>query len=221
MEEKTLMNKILAEEFGDCFLNGQFSDIYHQSTDEFKNTVTLKQFIDYAKDFNTEVKKYSLEMITGLKEDISLYFWLDNNRQKAMSVFFDGNGIIYGVNLAPFVTYPESDRTYTKNTYIMPIKEEWFVFWGRINQFINYHYVYEDQKYAYDLIILKDGSAYKDSPDNNENYFAFNKEIVAPANGKVIKVRDGIKDNQPGEMNPEQPEGNCVIIEHLNNEYII
>ena len=55
----------------------------------------------------------------------------------------------------------------------------------------------------------------------NENYFAFNKEMVAPANGKVIKVRDGIKDNQPGEMNPEQPEGNCVIIEHLNNEYII
>ncbi len=35
----------------------------------------------------------------------------------------------------------------------------------------------------------------------------------------MIKVIDGIKDNKQGEMNPEQPEGNCVIIEHLNNEY--
>ncbi|WP_369594764.1 hypothetical protein [Lysinibacillus pakistanensis] len=67
-------------------------------------------------------------MITSLKEDISLYIWLENNRQKAISVFFDGSGIVYGVNLAPFVTYPESDSKYTKNTYIMPIKEEWFVF---------------------------------------------------------------------------------------------
>jgi len=213
------MNKVLPEDFGYCFLNGQFSNIYHQSTDEFKNTVNLKQFVEYAMDFNKEVKKYSLEMITSLKEDISLYIWLDSNRQKAITVFFDGNGIIHGVNLAPFVTYPESDRKYTQNTYIMPIKEEWFVFWGGINQFINYHYVYDDLRYAYDLIILKDGSSYKDSHDNNESYYAFNKEIVAPADGKVIKVLDRIKDNKPGEMNPEQPEGNCVIIEHLNNEY--
>ncbi|MFJ7953854.1 M23 family metallopeptidase [Lysinibacillus sp. NPDC096418] len=213
------MNKILLEEFGDCFLNGQFSDIYHQSTDEFKHTVTFVQFVDYATTFNDGVEKYSLHMQTGLKEDISLYIWLDNNRQKAISVFFDGDGIIYGVNLAPYVNYPESDRKYTKNTYIMPIKEEWFVFWGGINQFINYHYVYEEQRYAYDLVILKEGSAYKDSPDNNENYYAFNKEIVAPANGKVIKVIDGINDNKPGEMYPDIAEGNCVIIEHANNEY--
>jgi murein DD-endopeptidase MepM/ murein hydrolase activator NlpD len=51
------------------------------------------------------------------------------------------------------------------------------------------------------------------------NHYAFNKEIVAPADGKVIKVIDGIPDNKPGEMYSNIPEGNCVIIEHANKEY--
>ncbi|MGE7692323.1 M23 family metallopeptidase [Lysinibacillus sp. NPDC097214] len=211
--------KISPEEFGEAFLNGKFSNVYHQSTVEFKNVITLDQFIEYGSDFNAMVKKYNLEMVTNLKEDIKQYVWLDNNRKKVISVSYDDNDTIYGINLAPFVTYPESDRRYTKNRYIMPVKGEWFVFWGGINQFINYHYVIDEQRYAYDLIILKNGSSYSDSPQKNENFYAYNKEIVAPADGFVTKVIDGVEDNLPGEMNPDIPEGNCIIIEHTNNEY--
>ena len=149
---------------------------------------------------------------------VNIFGWIAK-REKAISVYFDKVGIIHGIKLVPFVSYPESDRQYTKNTYIMPIKEEWFVVWGGINQFINYHYEYENQRYAYDLIIMKNGQSFKDSPSMNENYYAFNKEIIAPAAGKVVKVLDGIADNVPGEMDPHQVEGNCVIIEHKNNEY--
>ncbi|RJS59266.1 hypothetical protein CJ483_03615 [Bacillus sp. PK3_68] len=92
-------------------------------------------------------------------------------------------------------------------------------FLGGTNQFINYHYVYADQRYAYDLIIMKDGQSYSGPVKENESYYAFNKEIIAPAEGKIVKIVDGIKDNVPGEFNPEPPEGNCVIIEHKNNEY--
>ncbi|MDP5274761.1 M23 family metallopeptidase [Chengkuizengella axinellae] len=92
-------------------------------------------------------------------------------------------------------------------------------FWGGTNQFLNYHYVYENQRYAYDLIIKKDAQSYKGFKNKNENYYAFNKEILAPADGRVVKILDGIKDNVPGEMNENQPEGNCVIIEHKNSEF--
>ncbi|KAB7707093.1 hypothetical protein F9802_08765 [Bacillus aerolatus] len=101
----------------------------------------------------------------------------------------------------------------------MPVKEKWFVFWGGANQFFNYHYVIESQRYAYDLIIMKNGESYHESPDKNENYYAFSKKITAPAEGKVVKVLDGIKDNVPGETDPIWPEGNTVVIEHEGGEY--
>ena len=184
-----------------------------------KNIVPLQQFIEYGTDFNAGVERYTLEMVTNLIEGIKQYIWLDNSREKVISVSFGENNTIYSLSLAPFITHPESDQKYTINKYIMPIKGEWYVFWGGTNQFINYHYVYEDQRYAYDLLILKNGKSYSDNLKKNENYYAYDKEILAPADGVVIKVIDGIEDNVPGEMNPELPEGNCITIEHQNNEY--
>lgn len=218
MKERQV-KRIIPEEFGKVFLNGEFSAIYQQTSEEFKQLVTLEQFLELGESFNLGVKKYNLEMSNRLGKHIEQFLWLDNEREKAISIAFDGDYTIQSLLLAPFVSYPESDNRYTENTYIMPIKEEWFVFWGGTNQFINYHYVYGSQRYAYDLIIMKDGQSYCDSPHKNENYYAFNKEIVAPGNGEVIKVIEDVKDNVPGEMDEGQPEGNCVVIKHPNNEY--
>lgn len=218
-ENQAEISKVSPEDFGESFLNGMYSTLYQQTTIDFKNIVPLQQFIEYGTDFNAGVEKYTLEMVTNLIEGIKQYIWLDNAREKVISVSFGENNTIYSLSLAPFITHPESDQKYTMNKYIMPIKDEWYVFWGGTNQFINYHYVYEDQRYAYDLLILKNGKSYSDDPKKNENYYAYDKEILAPADGVVIKVIDGIEDNVPGEMNPELPEGNCITIEHQNNEY--
>lgn len=51
------------------------------------------------------------------------------------------------------------------------------------------------------------------------NFYAFDQEIIAPADGTVVRIIDGIKDNVPSEMNAEYPAGNYVIIEHENKEY--
>jgi len=173
----------------------------------------------FGKSFNSGVEAYSLELKTKLNKDITQYSWLDNKREKVISVSFDDKNTIHALSLAPFVSYPKSDRQYTQNTYIMPVKEEWCVFWGGTNQLINYHYVYKNQRYAYDLIMTKEGQSYKDSVNRIENYYAFNKEIIAPADGKVVKIIDGMKDNAIGEFNSSQPTGNCVIVQHKNNEY--
>ncbi|YCA46428.1 M23 family metallopeptidase (plasmid) [Bacillus sp. JZ8] len=101
----------------------------------------------------------------------------------------------------------------------MPIKGEWFVFWGGANELINYHYAYENQRYAYDLVKIQEGSSYQNSQIQNENFYAFNEEIIAPADGKVVKILDRIKDNIPGEMDTKNLAGNYVIIEHTKKEY--
>ncbi|WP_338780342.1 M23 family metallopeptidase [Metabacillus sp. FJAT-52054] len=68
---------------------------------------------------------------------------------------------------------------------------------------------------------MKKGQTYKGNPLKNESYYAFGQPVAAPLEGTVIKTVDGLKDNVPGELNPDHPEGNYVVIKHKNGEYSI
>lgn len=206
------------EDFGMIFLSENFEKIYQCTSKDFQQLVSLEQFVELAESFNGGVRFYQIAFKTSI-QNVDQYIWLDDQKEKAISVSFDRNQQIHSLYLKPFITYSESDKRFTRNTYRMPIKGEWFVFWGGTNELINYHYAYENQRYAYDLIKLKEDSSYRDTPIRNENFYAFNEDIIAPAEGKVIKINDGIKDNIPGEMDAENPLGNYVIIEHANKEY--
>lgn len=209
---------ISPENFGHFFLNGNPEILYKQCIKDFKELVTIAQFKELVHSFNQNVESYQLIKTTFIGSFIQ-YLWLDNHSEKIICVVFDPTNAIHRILLKPYITFPESDNSYSKNTYIMPIKNEWFVFWGGTNEFINYHYVYESQRYAYDLVVMKDNQTYKDDTMRNENYYAFNQEVVAPADGKVLKVTNNIIDNTPGEMNESQPAGNYVILEHPDKEY--
>ncbi|RDW18635.1 M23 family peptidase [Oceanobacillus chungangensis] len=206
------------EDFGSIFQNEDFEKLYHCTSKDFQQQISIEQFIALAAPFNTGVKHYQLEYKSRLQE-LNHYIWLDNRKEKAIAISFDKHQQIQRLYLKPFITYPESDKRYTKNTYYMPIKGEWFVFWGGANELINYHYIYESQRYAYDLVKENEGLSYRNTKILNENFYAFNEEIIAPADGKVIKIIDGFKDNIPGEMDAENPGGNYVIIEHSKKEY--
>ncbi|MDP5274762.1 hypothetical protein [Chengkuizengella axinellae] len=130
MKEKKAI-KVTPEDFGNVFLNGGFSTIYHQTTEELKQLVTIDEFIELGQSFNHGIETYNLEMSSNLDNNIKHYIWLDSERKKAITVSFDESNIIHGLLINHVVSYPESDRQYTQNTYIMPIKEEWFVFLGR------------------------------------------------------------------------------------------
>lgn len=209
---------IIPEKLDSAFLNEEFERIYHQTIEDFQNAIPYEQFIEIASAFNQGSKEYKIEFCTKL-QGLMHYIWLDKHQEKAIAATFDDQNTIHSILLKPFVTYPKSDNRYTKNSYILPITGEWFVFWGGENEFINYHYVYEPQRYAYDLIQVKDKLSYNDTPQKNENYYAFNQEILAPADGEVIRVVDGIEDNVPGEMNSALPAGNYVFIKHKHEEY--
>ena len=209
---------ITPKNFGQCFVESGFEAIYEKCSKDFQSLVTIEQFIEIAYSFNQGVESYQLSTTTSLGS-LTQYVWLDNCKERAICVAFDTTNVIQSLLLKPYIVFPESDQRYTKNKYIMPVKEEWFIFWGGTNELINYHYAYASQRYAYDLVIMKDGQSYKDTTIRNENYYAFNKEVVAPADGQVVKVIDNVADNIPGEMNESQPAGNYVVIEHQNNEY--
>jgi len=206
------------EEVIDIWLREGYEKVYDATSKDFQKVVTLEQFIELSASFNKGVKNYHLETKTIL-QNLTHYVWLDDKREKVVVASFDELNQIQRFYIKPFIAYPKTDQQYTKNKYIMPIRDEWFVFWGGTNEFVNYHYVYENQRYAYDLVKVQDGQSYQNSLIRNEDFYAFDEDIIAPADGKVVKVVDGIKDNVPGEMDERNAAGNYVVIEHANNEF--
>ena len=104
----------------------------------------------------------------------------------------------------------------------LPFKGEWFVFWGGDTEELNYHHNVSRQKYAFDFVVVdKNGKTFKGDGTKNEDYYAFGKEILAPADGLVTDVITGVRDNIPGSMNPSLALGNAVFIQHRGNEVSI
>ncbi|WP_342387490.1 M23 family metallopeptidase [Salinicoccus bachuensis] len=210
--------KIDPENFGDAFLNERPKTIYDQCIADFKNIITLDQFEKMVYGYNQGVEQYQLKHVSHLGEHRH-YLWLDQDEKKALSVFFDSADLIHRLVVLEYKTFPKTDAKLSEVSYTMPVNDDWLVFWGGQNEFINYHYAYPSQRYAYDLLIMEKGKTHKGTPKKNENYHAFNKDIIAPAVGKVVKVLNNIPDNVPGEMNESKPAGNYIILQHAKKEY--
>jgi murein DD-endopeptidase MepM/ murein hydrolase activator NlpD len=71
------------------------------------------------------------------------------------------------------------------------------------------------------VITDEKGRSYKTNGKTNEDYYAFGKELIAPCNGEVVLVVDGVKDNVPGTLNPVYVPGNTVIIKTAKNEFLL
>lgn len=134
---------------------------------------------------------------------------------------FDADEKVIGFQISPKQTEAESRFLdyETKTELQLPIVDPWHVFWGGRSLEENYHTAYPDQRFAYDLLIMKGGKTHEGDPKKNESYFCWGKHIVAPGAGVVVSVANDVVDNVPGEMNPRQALGNHVILDHGNGEF--
>jgi murein DD-endopeptidase MepM/ murein hydrolase activator NlpD len=104
----------------------------------------------------------------------------------------------------------------------LPFRGEWYVFWGGDNEKVNHHVTVKGQCRAADILIMDhDNSSHKGSGQQNEDYYAYGKQILTAGAGKVVTAIDGVPDNVPGSMNPLCVVGNCVIIDQGQNEYAL
>jgi urea transporter len=93
----------------------------------------------------------------------------------------------------------------------VPFFGEWFVSQGYDGE-----YTHKDEwKEAWDFIIVDDEKKqFKGSGDYREDYFCFDKPILAPADGVVETVLTGVEDNSIGDSNLHQNWGNTIVIKH-------
>lgn len=208
---------INGEDIAAAMLDGKYKELYSQFSNEMKEVISLKDFEEVGKDF---VQGEAFELASSFEAN-GYQFIIWNNQKverKGIHVIMDEQGNIAGLQVKDLVTYPETDELFSETVFQLPFQDDWFVFWGGKDVLLNYHYEYDEVRYAYDFVKVKDGSSYEGDPLLNESYYAFDQPVQAPAAGTVIAVVDGIEDNIPGEMNAAQPEGNMVVIEHANGE---
>jgi urea transporter len=111
--------------------------------------------------------------------------------------------------VARFVTgeYPMFD---------LPVSGQW-----AITQGINGEHTHKDLwAHAWDFeIIDAEGKSYENSGAVPEDFYAFNKPVYAPADGKIAAVVGHIEDNPIGQVNVRNNWGNVIIIWHYGNYY--
>jgi urea transporter/murein DD-endopeptidase MepM/ murein hydrolase activator NlpD len=118
------------------------------------------------------------------------------------------------INLYTYIN--NSDRLSTSKYFPLhlPVWGEWTVSQGYSGKFTHKG----DWSKAIDLVITDEllnthGIASKQC----ENYYCYNKPVVAPADGYIVDIVDNIDDNEPGKVNTGQNWGNTVTIRHLND----
>ncbi|MCP5052192.1 MAG: M23 family metallopeptidase [bacterium] len=127
------------------------------------------------------------------------------------------------------------------NEFIFPVKGAWWV--GAGADVSAHHRWVAMEEFALDLVKLDaQGSSYKNTGTRLEDYYCFGQEVVASADGEVVAVETGRRDEldmlrkenetldqfnqrvQAGQFkflkeNPRHAVGNYVVIKHKGNEY--
>lgn len=101
----------------------------------------------------------------------------------------------------------------------LPSRGTWYVLHGGRARATNYHHGNTHQRWAFDLVVKRDGRQRERGSDRhrNESYYAHGQDLLAPAAGTVIHVVDGIPENRPPERG--RAGGNGLIIDHGFGEY--
>ncbi|RLD23304.1 MAG: peptidase M23 [Bacteroidetes bacterium] len=93
----------------------------------------------------------------------------------------------------------------------LPFFGEWSVSQGHKGSYTHK----EEWKEAWDFVIMDDDNKqFKNEGDFREDYFCFNKPVLASGDGVIEKVLTGIEDNTIGDSNLHQNWGNSVVIKH-------
>jgi urea transporter len=100
--------------------------------------------------------------------------------------------------------------------FILPFWGTWKVTQGHIGKFTHQG----DWRHAWDFeLIDEDGLTFTEKGDYPEDYYAFDKPIIAPADGRVEEVVDDVDENTIGKVDLEHNWGNTVIIRHADQLY--
>jgi hypothetical protein len=136
-------------------------------------------------------------------------------------VMINEDGGTDGFTVRPLSSPPEGHNAGYKDTtrLKLPFSGQWLVYQGGHGVFDNAYQMSEDRQFAMDFVLLKNGSPFEGDATTNEQFYCFGQPVLAPADGRVVRVVNDIGDNAPGKPSQDKPNGNMILIAHSGNEY--
>ncbi len=119
-------------------------------------------------------------------------------------------------NLYHHITGSRRFRHYRDVPVSLPVYGEWYVSQG-YNGTVTHR---GEWKEAIDLVMIDEENKTYDNPGLvPEDYYCYNKPVIAPADGEVEEIHDFVEDNPIGESNLIHNWGNSIVIRHNKKVY--
>lgn len=220
-QKEKLNYKVVTDSFELNYNSDNFDEIFASFSPEMQKALPIEKMKEFLVGLKQQAGKITKREFAKYEQSYASYKTIFERALFAVNISVDNNSKINGFFVKPFKesNLPKIERNKTK--LILPYNGQWNVTWGGDTKELNYHVENEAQKNAFDILIMNEkGSSFKTDGKTNEDYFAFGKELIAPCDGKIVLVVDGVKDNIPGVLNPIYIPGNTVIIKTANNEFL-
>lgn len=139
---------------------------------------------------------------------------------------FDADGRVDGFSVYDAAPTPApvpvaQSSHVTRAVLRLPFDGEWHVAWGGRTAEQNLHVTQQQQRFAYDLNIVRDGSSHRGTGEQLADYYCWDQPIRAPANGTVVAVVDGKPDLAVGKLEQDDLPGNHVILDLGHGEFVV
>lgn len=118
-------------------------------------------------------------------------------------------------------TYPSSrDNSPSQVRFLLPLPGPVTVVWGGPTRDVNYHVVSPAERWAYDLLVRRDGRSYRTDGRSPADYYAYDLPVLAPADGAVRVVQDGEADSRLAGQSVLGGCGNRIVLEVAEDEFL-
>ena len=151
---------------------------------------------------------------------LNIFLFFDKNVYYMMGYFL-GNYIIHIKHL---LRPPSVDTYECEVDYILPFEGAWTALNGGTSRKLSHTWALANQRYAYDFVIMDDkGQTFEGNHKDVESYFCYGENVIAPADGTVVKVSNKHRNSRPmrkiAVCDTSDPRGNFVIIQHAEKEF--
>ena len=208
-------------QFEKLYNAGKYEQIFELFSPEMKSAFPLQKAIGFLGSLGTQIGKITSREFIGFEGTYASYKTTFERATMLLNISLDRKNEVNGFLVKPYVAPTASTLERNSTSLKLPFKGEWTVVWGGDTKDKNYHVETPAQKGAFDIIITdENGKSYQGKGNRNEDYYAFGQELIAPCDGTIEIVVDGIPDNQPGQKNPLYTPGNTVVLKTANSEYL-
>jgi peptidase M23-like protein len=121
-----------------------------------------------------------------------------------------------------YQVYPSShDNRPSDVSFRLPLDGPVTVAWGGWTARENYHVGAPSERWAYDLLIARDGKSHTGDGTVVTDYWSYGRDVRAPAAGRIIAVHDGDPDAVPHRPDRQRRAGNHILLEVAPDEYLV